>query len=61
MNKMVSMINEGQTTSKNIYTFINKAMNELEEDGVKVINKDKARANAEAVYEASRKAQAMAL
>ena len=36
-------------------------MNELEEDGVKVINKDKARANAEAVYEASRKAQAMAL
>lgn len=61
MNKMVSMLNEGKYASKNIYTFISKAMDELEEDGVNVINKAKARANAEAVYEASRKAQAMAL
>lgn len=41
MQKMVDMVNEGDAVAKNIFAFVSKAIDALEEEGVKVISNAK--------------------
>lgn len=61
MNKMVSMINEGNNTFKSVLAFVSAAEEELREDGIEVINAAKAYSNLQNMIEAGKRQQMMAL